>query len=156
MYNHILIAIDGSELATKSLEHGLALASALNARASIVTVTASWEVASKMWGAIELSYLDDEDPDRTPREVYERAMEQQASEILDAAKTYAEKHKATYEALHLQGDYPAPTIIKAVEDIGCDLVVMGSHGRRGIARFLMGSQANEVVSSAKIPVLIVR
>jgi nucleotide-binding universal stress UspA family protein len=46
--------------------------------------------------------------------------------------------------------------VKAATDKGCDLIVMASHGRRGVSRVLLGSQANEVVTHSKVPTLIVR
>jgi len=156
MYHHILIATDGSELATKALDHGLNLARAMEARATIVTVTEDWDAASETWGVLELSYLDEQNPGQGQKEVFEHAMEQRAAQILDSAQSQARQHGVEHAVLHLRGDYPAPAIIKAVAELGCDLVVMGSHGRRGISRMVMGSQAAEVMSSAKVPVLIVR
>ena len=156
MYRNILIATDGSELAKKAVEHGLVLAQAMSARATIVTVTESWEAASETWGVVELSYLDEQDPDRSPKETFDRAMEKRAEQILDPARSIARQLDVEHNTLHLREDFPAPAIISASEKLHSDLIVMGSHGRRGISRLVMGSQAAEVISTAKIPVLIVR
>jgi nucleotide-binding universal stress UspA family protein len=58
--------------------------------------------------------------------------------------------------VHVKDQYPAEGIIATIKDRGCDLVVLGSHGRRGISRLLLGSQAYEVVTHCRVPALIVR
>ena len=60
------------------------------------------------------------------------------------------------ETLHVKNQFPAEGIIEAAKAQGCDLIVMASHGRRGLSRLLLGSQANRVVTQSTIPVLICR
>jgi nucleotide-binding universal stress UspA family protein len=60
------------------------------------------------------------------------------------------------ETLHVRDSHPADGIIMAASQKGCDLIVMASHGRRGVDRLLLGSQANEVLTRSKVPALIVR
>ena len=60
------------------------------------------------------------------------------------------------ETVHVKDQHPAEGIIAAAKDKACDLIVMASHGRRGLGRLLLGSQANEVLTHSKVPALIVR
>lgn len=70
----------------------------------------------------------------------------------DAAKTQAVR----CETVHVRDRHPAEGIIETALQKGCDLIVMASHGRRGVNRLLLGSQANEVLTHSKVPALIVR
>jgi len=149
MYKNILIATDGSEVSGKGLEHGLRLAKALGARATIVNVTEGWasiEIASGGEWASTPGVIED----------YERSTDVAAKAVLDAASAIAAKIGVAVETIHIRDQLPAPGIIAAAEEKGADLIVMASHGRRGLGRLILGSQANEVLVSSKIPVLIVR
>ncbi len=148
MYKHILIAIDGSELANKALEHGLALAGRDNARVSIVTVT-------ERWSALEMAQQAREGrPD--PVRQFEAIAVDAAKRILDAALKRAEACGVLADGVHVKDQYPAEGIIATARDKDCDLIVMSSHGRRGLPRVLLGSQAYEVLTRCTVPALIVR
>jgi len=149
MYSHILIATDGSEFANNGLDHGLALAKALGSRATIVTVTEPWHT-------LELAREIQAHPGRNPLDDFEKAAAAAAERTLNAAAATAAKNGVAAETVHIHGEHPAPGIIKAAEDRGCSLIVMASHGRRGLQRLMLGSQAAEVVAHSKIPVLIIR
>ena len=147
MYKHILISTDGSELATRGLDHGLNLAKDAGAEVSIVTVT-------ELWSTLEMSRSG-----RKPLEAieaYENMEAEHASHVLDAATKKAAEYGITPKVIHIKDQHPSQGILSAAEETGCDLIVMASHGRRGINRLLLGSQANEVVTLSKVPVLIVR
>jgi nucleotide-binding universal stress UspA family protein len=148
MYKHLLIATDGSELATKALEHGLALARIEGAEVTVVTVTEPWsplEMAAKA-------------RDHWPNPVaeFEAIAAEAADRILRAAAERATDLGVRCECLHVKDQHPAEGIIKTAKDIRSDLIVMGSHGRRGFSRVLLGSQSNEVLTLCTIPALIVR
>jgi nucleotide-binding universal stress UspA family protein len=149
MYSHILIATDGSKFANNGLDHGLALAKALGSKVTIVTVTEPWHT-------LELAREIQAHPGRNPLDDFEKAAAAAAERILDAAAAAAAKAGVAAETVHIQGEHPAPGIIKAAEDGGCSLIVMASHGRRGLQRLMLGSQAAEVVAHSEIPVLIIR
>ena len=68
----------------------------------------------------------------------------------------AKQTGVTCETLHVKDQFPAEGIIETAKARGCDLIVMASHGRRGFARLLLGSQANKVVTHSTVPVLICR
>jgi nucleotide-binding universal stress UspA family protein len=62
----------------------------------------------------------------------------------------------TADTVHIDDTYPAEGIVSRAEAVGCDLIVMGSHGRRGLGRLLLGSQTSNVLALSKIPVLVTR
>ena len=145
MYKNILIATDGSELAQKAVAQGLALAKALAAKATAITVTEHW--ASMVTGEMGIAY---------PIEDYEKGCAASAAKILAAAEDIAKMSGVSCETLHVKDQFPAEGIIETAKKRDCDLIVMASHGRRGVSRLLMGSQANRVVTLSTIPVLICR
>lgn len=145
MYRHILIATDGSELATKAVEQGLALAKALKAKATAVTVTESW--ISLVSGDMAIAF---------PEEEYEQGCAENAAKIFGGVSDAAKRIGIECETLHVKDQFPAEGILDAAKAHSCDLIVMASHGRRGVARLLLGSQANKVVTHSTVPVLICR
>lgn len=148
MYGKILVATDGSALADKAVRHGLALATALGATVVIVTVT-------EMWSALEMSRAED-DGALDAIKTYERVASDRASEVLAAAARQAEDSGVPCETLHVADRKPSDGILDAAGKTGADLIVMATHGRRGMNRVLLGSQTNEVVVRSTIPVLVVR
>lgn len=148
MYKHVLIATDGSELATRALEHGLDLAKRDGARGTVVTVT-------EPWSALELAH---EARLRHPDPVgqFEALAAAAAKRVLDEAAQRAKAHGVSCEFVHVKDQHPAEGIVAIAKEKGCDLIVMGSHGRRGVSRLLLGSQAHEVLTHCTVPALIVR
>lgn len=148
MYKHILIPTDGSELATKGLEQGLALAKALQASVTIVTVT-------ELWSAYELA-IEARSGKHNPVERFEKEASETATRVLEAAAAKASAAGVSAKTIHIPDMHPAEGIIQAATDNGCDVIVMSSHGRRGMRRFILGSQTAEVVTQTAIPVLVIR
>jgi nucleotide-binding universal stress UspA family protein len=148
MYKHILIATDGSGLATKALEHGLDLAKREGAQVTIVTVT-------EPWSALEMAGKAREHV-ANPVAEFEAIAAAAADTTLRAAAERATAVGIHCDCLHVKDQHPAEGIIKTVKDKGCDLIVMGSHGRRGASRILLGSQSYEVLTLCRVPALIVR
>ncbi len=144
MYTNLLIASDGSELAGKAVAHGLKLAKALGAKATAVIVSDPWTAFS----------ANDTTP--FPVEEYERACEDAALKVLGDIAARAAAEGVACTTRHIKDQFPAEGIIEAAKTAGSDLIVMASHGRRGMSRLLLGSQANKVVTHSTIPVLIVR
>jgi nucleotide-binding universal stress UspA family protein len=148
MYKHILIATDGSELAKKAETQGLALAKDLKAAATAVTVTEAWS-ALELASQAERGALH-------PIEDYEKNMAALAERILSTVSATAKSMSVACVTLHTKDQHPAEGIIQTAKAGGCDLIVMASHGRRGLQKVLLGSQANKVLSYSSIPVLICR
>lgn len=145
MYKHLIIATDGSELAQKAVDQGLALAKALGAKVLAVHVTPPWTSVAVGEVAIAL-----------PIENYDRMAAENAQNVLADVAMRAKAAGVAYETLHVKDRLPAQGIVEAAVQRGVDLIVMSSHGRSGLSRLLLGSEANEVVSKSTVPVLICR
>lgn len=145
MYKHILIATDGSELADKAVRHGLALAKAVNAKVTLLTV--SEPMWSTMPGEMAIAF---------PYEEYEKATAAKAEMILACVADAAKTKGVGYIAKHSKDQFPADGIVAAAHEGGCDLIVMASHGRHGLAKLVLGSQAAKVVTLSTVPVLVYR
>ena len=145
MYKHILIATDGSDLAAKAVASGIELAKRLGAQVTALTASEPW-TAMMMGG----------DPGSAfPIIEYERMAADNAANILETVSSAAKTAGVACDAVHVT-NYPADAIIDTAKSKGCDLIVMASHGRRGIARVLLGSQAVNVLTHSTVPVLICR
>jgi nucleotide-binding universal stress UspA family protein len=145
MYKHLLIATDGSELAQKAVEHGLKLVEALNAQATVITVT---EPQDTLVAGDAITVL--------PRDAYDETVTVSAMRILNSVKSIAKTRGQSCDTVHIKDRFPADGIVEFAAEKGCDLIVMASHGRRGLRRLLLGSVANEVVTRSTVPVLICR
>lgn len=145
MYAHVLIATDGSAVGDKAIEQGLDVAKKFGAKATIIKVT-------EMWSALDVAGRDA----LAKIETYEKAAAAAAQEVLVKAKQAADKAGVACETLHVTDRVPADGIVATAENRNCDLIVMGSHGRRGINKLLLGSQAQNVLAQTKKPVLIAR
>ena len=148
MPNHILIATDGSEPATRAVDYGVALAKEQKAVVTVVTVTAPWS-------AFNLA-LDTGVGNPNPLARYETEAAAAAQKVLDKAAQIATSQGILCNLVHVRDQHPAEGIVATAKEKGCDLIVMASHGHRGIDRVLLGSRVSEVLTYSKVPVLIVR
>ncbi|MFY0610798.1 MAG: universal stress protein [Hyphomicrobiaceae bacterium] len=148
MYKKILIATDGSKLAIKAERAGLELAKVLNADAILVTVTERWPLVETAAQA-EMGVKD-------PIGHYHVLAEKGAQATLAAAANVAVEVGVGCEQVHVRDQHPAGGILDTAAVKKADLIVVASHGRRGLNKLLLGSVANEVVSGSKIPVLVVK
>ena len=145
MYKHVLVTTDGSELAGKAVAAGFELARRLGARVTAVTVTEPW--SAMVTGEAVLAFPVDE---------YEKSAIENASRILSGVTKLARKADIDCATVHAKDQYPADGILEAAKRSACDLIVMASHGRRGLTRLLLGSQAVQVLTHSTVPVLICR
>jgi len=145
MYKHILIATDGSELAAKAVAQGLAVAKALGATVTAMTVTEPWVAVAP--GEVAMAF---------PVKEYDESVKANAARILSHVADEAKAMSVPCETLHVKDQFPAEGIIETASARNCDLIVMASHGRRGLMRLLLGSQANKVLTHSTVPVLICR
>ena len=144
MYRHVVIATDGSELSEKAIAQGLALAKALGAKVTAVTVT---EPLPSLLAGEAMNIL--------PLHDYEKAAAANAARILGGVATAAKASGMACDVVHVTEQFPAEGIVATAEARGGDLIVMASHGRRGLS-LLLGSQTYKVVSQSSIPVLVCR
>jgi nucleotide-binding universal stress UspA family protein len=145
MYKHLLIAVDGSELSDKALGQGVGLAKTLGARVTIVHVSLPW--SSIAVGEIAVMF---------PPQEYEANMAAAATQLLERMKKAADAGGIAAAVEHVSDPHPDRAILATAEKYGCDLLVMGSHGRRGIAGLLLGSVTAKTLTHSKIPVLVYR
>ena len=143
MYANILLSTDGSDVARKGVKHGIALAKALNAKVTVITVTEPLP-----YGSVHTLTSSRETVDR-----YDAACKEHAGKVLDEARALAKKIGITAELLHVPNANAATAIIETANSRGCDLIVMASHGQRGLGK-LMGSSTSEVLANGSVPVLV--
>jgi len=145
MYQHILIATDGSDLSAKAVDAGLQLAAALRARVTALTVSEPFHTLSL--APSQAAYTEAE---------YQQHAEETAQRILGEVKAKAEKSGVACETLRVVHEHPWEAIIETARTRGCDLITMASHGRRGVSAVLLGSETAKVLTHSKIPVLVHR
>jgi len=149
MYANILLSTDGSDVARKGVKHGIDLAKALNAKVTVITVTEPLPV--DYGGGHASGWI----PSQREFDAFDAACKVRASKVLDEARGIAEQAGISAEYLHVPNAHPATTIIETAKSGGCDLIVMGSHGRRGLRKLFLGSQTSEVLADGSVPVLVV-
>lgn len=145
MYRHILIATDGSELASKALDHGLRLARAVGARATVLTVREPFRLMS----------LSPAQVGESARTWGEQARRQTEATLADATAR-AREAGVECETLAIEHDSPHTAIIDTAHIGGSDLIVMASRGRGGLSAMVLGSQTMKVLTRSDIPVLVLR
>lgn len=149
MYQCILIATDGSDLSRKAVISGIQLAELTGAQLVALKVVPRYpvsyfeggmsaEVAMKDVAHIEKQWADD------------------AQAVVEAIKTSAEAAGVKATAVTTTSDLIAESIIATAKKHKCDLIVMASHGRRGLKRLLLGSETTHVLTHSHIPVLVLR
>ena len=148
MYQRILIAVDGSELSNRGLAKGLELAAGLGAKVDIVTVSEPWAVG--MYDSMGWTAGYETSPE------YQRDREEAAQKILGPALATATAADVEASSYHVLDRYAADGILEAAKTRSADLIVMASHGRRGLNRVLLGSQTTEVLARSAVPVLVIR
>ncbi|PWL19683.1 universal stress protein [Falsochrobactrum shanghaiense] len=149
MYKKILIATDGSDLAAKGVEQGAKLAAKLGSGVLLVSVTELLPsygiVVAAEWASSPAAFQE-----------YRDALSKAAADLLAQAKAKVESAGVAAEVLHVENQSPAQGIVEAAKQKGCDLIVIASHGRRGVNKLLLGSQAAEVLTLSTVPVLIIK
>jgi nucleotide-binding universal stress UspA family protein len=150
MYANILLSTDASDVARKGVKHGIALAKALNAKVTVITVTEPLPVD---YGSGHASGWI---PSQEEVERFDAACKERAGKVLDEVRALAEQIGVSAELSHIPNAHPATAIVETAKSKGCDLVVMASHGRRGISKLFLGSQTSEVLADGSVPVLVVR
>lgn len=147
MFKHILVPTDGSELSNKAVKQAIEFAKAVGARVTGFHVTPEFPlVAYSDWGPI--------DPITESR--FREEAEKQAEKLLAAFKEQAQAAGVACDTRNKTSDRPYEAIIDAALEQGCDLIFMASHGRRGLAGLLMGSETTKVLTHSTIPVLVYR
>lgn len=143
MYRHILVATDGSALSTPAIRMAADLAKALGAKLTGLTVVAPYFPPESGKAYASLSG-------------FRRAIEREARHALAAFNAEARSRGVAATASSVIGGEPWQVILRTARARKCDLIVMASHGRRGLAGFILGSETTKVLTHSKIPVLVCR
>ena len=145
MYNRILIPTDGSELADKAVDQGLALAKAVGSEVTIVRVTNV--PAPMVYEGVVVAL---------PTEEIRAEIAATVAKHFKALESKATALGVAVETVHVEDDSPWHAIIDTAKAKSADLIVMASHGRRGLSAVLLGSETQKVLTHTTIPVLVCR
>jgi nucleotide-binding universal stress UspA family protein len=145
LFKNILVPTDGSDLAAKAVEQGILFAKEIGAKITAATVTEPFHLLSVE--QIQLEY--------TPIE-YQKYSKAHAEKVLGAVSAAAKSAGVICDTLHVEHELIYQAIIEAAEARKCDLIVMASHGRRGVSAVVLGSETVKVLTHSKIPVLVYR
>ncbi|MBM5812296.1 MAG: universal stress protein [Gammaproteobacteria bacterium] len=148
MYQHILIPTDGSRNSLKGIRTGIALAQTLGARVTGVFVTEPYRPPVYGEAAVYM-------PELTPQR-YLQAAVAEAKQALAGIERQAGTAGVGCATVVVNGDQAWRGIVRTARSKKCDLIVMASHGRSGIAGLLLGSHTAKVLTHTKIPVLVCR
>jgi nucleotide-binding universal stress UspA family protein len=150
MYANILLSTDGSEVARKGVEHGLALAKALKAKVTVITVT---EPLASGHGGGHGAWI----PPQELVDGFDAAQKERAAKLLNDIRATAEQAGISADVVHIPNSHhPASDIIATAKAKSCDVIVMSSHGHRGLKKLVLGSQTSAVLADGSVPVLVVR
>jgi nucleotide-binding universal stress UspA family protein len=145
VFKHLLFATDGSELSRLAIPKVVALAQSLSARLTGLIVFEPLNV----FAATPLTMLHSD-------ETYRANCETRAAQCLHEVRQAAEALGVRFDGLHVFAAQPYVMIINTATAQGCDLICMTSHGRRGVAAVVLGSEAVKVLTHSKIPVLVLK
>ena len=145
MYQHILVPLDGSATAERGLREAVRLAAEQKSKLRLLHVIADYPLLMDMSSAVSFESM------------------------MQEVRGYGQNVLSKAQAAAASADVPAETVLREVvrgrvakvvveeaRDSGCDLIVMGTHGRRGFSRLALGSDADLVVRESPVPVLLVR
>ena len=143
MFTHILLPTDGSALSTSAIAQGVRLAKATGARVTGLYVKPQFHVFT-----YRTEMLED------TREQYAKDCDAHAVEYLAVIEKAAREAGVSCATASVSDDHPDEAILRIADERGCDVIVMASHGRRGVAGVLMGSVTQKVLTHGKVPVLV--
>jgi len=144
MYRNILVPTDGSDITSKAVQSAIALAKTLGAKLTAISVKEPFPYSA----------ISEMQP-VPPQEFYDAQERIAAARVKGVAEAAAAAGvtcvASTVEALH-----PWEAIVDHAKAQGCDLIVMASHGRRGVSALLLGSETQKVLTHCSVPVLVVK
>ena len=145
MYKEILVPLDGSEFAEAALSHARALATAFTSRVTLISIVESFSISPQpgIIGPVITVGVDIEEDMQQSRD-YIHVIAEDLRQLGIEVKEFVN-----------EGD-PGSGISKYADEHGIDLIVMSTHGRSGIQKFVYGSVAEKILHNAKVPILLVR
>jgi nucleotide-binding universal stress UspA family protein len=148
MFQHILVSTDGSRLSGKAIRAAVRLARATGARVTGAFVTAPFIAPAYGEGVMYAPMLSSKR--------YKELCKRESRKALAAVEIEARTAGVESGAVTVTADNPWQGILRAARSKKCDLIVMASHGRRGLSGLLLGSETSKVLTHSRIPVLVCR
>lgn len=145
MYKHILLPTDGSSASEAAVQACFQLARQLGAKVTGLHVLPEFHVFT-----YKTEMLED------TRAQFVKDSEEHARKILSPVERVAQETGVICSTMHVVSDDPYEAIIQVAQDSQCDLIVMASHGRKGVKGLLLGSETQKVLTHSRIPVLVYR
>ena len=145
MYKHLLLPTDGSPLSEEAVRRGVQFARQLGAKVTGFYAMPEFQVVSYTMAMVENS-----------KDIFGSQARERAEKVLETVKRIAVEEGVECDTVSVVSDAPYEAIIQTASERGCDMILMASHGRRGIQGFLLGSETNKVLTHSKIPVLVHR
>lgn len=152
MFKHIILPVDGSELSLKAVETGLAFAKSIGAKVTLFHVVPHFSLPMQSGFQSEFTSELVRKLEKEREEEYRKA----GDKMLEDLQKRARLAGVESDTAAVIGNSPYESIISETERRGCDLIMMASHGRRGLNAVLLGSETAKVLTHTKIPVLVVR
>ena len=149
MFRHLLVPTDGSALSFKAAKMAVDLAKVHGARITAIHVMAPYVPPT---GGDGIIYY----PESFSPQEYKKAVEKEAEKALEKVQAAADAAKVPFASVAVTHDQPWESIVNTAKRKKCDIVVMASHGRRGIAGLLLGSETTKVLTHSRTPVLVCR
>jgi nucleotide-binding universal stress UspA family protein len=148
MFKHILLPTDGSKLSDRAVQRGIEFAKAVKAKVTAVHAVPEFRMI------VEEGFISPMSAELKNR--FERDSQEHAKKILAKVQKAAKAAGVKCETVALVSDFPYQQIIETAKKKKCDLIVMASHGRKGLSSLLLGSETAKVLTHSKVPVLVVR
>ncbi len=145
MFKHILLPTDGSPLSEAAIQKGMRVAKSLGAQVTGLYVIPPY----RLLGGGQESLSD-------TKAQYEKDSKARAQTYLATILDLGKELGVGCDAISENSSHPYEVIVRAAEKRGCDLIMMASHGRRGVQALLIGSETSKVLTHTKIPVLVFR
>jgi nucleotide-binding universal stress UspA family protein len=148
MFKHILLPTDGSKLSDRAVQRGITFAKEIKAHITAVHVVPEFQMI------VEEGFVSPMTSELKRR--FERESLAHAGKLLGKVEKAAKEAGVKCETVAVVSDLPYQQIIETARKKKCDLIMMASHGRRGLSGLLLGSETAKVLTHSKVPVLVVR
>ena len=148
MFKNILVPTDGSPLSRRAIARAVRLAKEQKARVTGFYVSPEWRSGSRSDSSSPVGFV-------SPAQ-HSANVKKAADRVLGVVREAAAAAGVPCKCFHAEGDYPYEKIVKAAQQNRCDLIVMASHGRRGISKLLLGSETAKVLAHSTVPVMVCR
>ena len=148
MYKHILLPTDGSKLSAKAVRQAVRFAKSIGARLTALHVSAEFrDMMDEGFAVLAVPAL---------KKHFESESIKRSNTLLQDVKSRAQAAGVECEGVSVMSDRPYDAIIRQAKKARCDLIMMASHGRKGLSGLLLGSETAKVLTHSTIPVLVLR